>query len=60
MRGVLVLDLSAPVLVTVPASDLGEEDRGLGRLALTEQDPVLAVGVGPVLRSLRVIGVVPW
>ena len=50
---VLGLEPPAPVGVpVVPARDLGEEDRRLGRLALREDDAVLAVLVGPVLEQL--------
>ena len=37
---------------TMPARDLGEKDRRLSRLALREDDAVLAVLVGPVLEQL--------
>ena len=36
----------------VPSRNLGEEDRRLGRLALREDDAVLAILIGPVLEQL--------
>ncbi len=50
--GVLGLEPAAEVGLAVPPGDLGQEDRRLGGLALAEQHPVLAGGVGPVLEQL--------
>ena len=53
VRLVLGLEPLAPVGVRrMSARDLGQEDRCLGRLALGEDDAVLAVRVGPVLEEL--------
>ena len=54
---VLRLEPAAPVGGAVAAGDLGQEDRGLGRLALAEQDAVLAVGAGrPSAEQLAGVG----
>ena len=53
VRLVLGLEPLAPVGVAgAVRADLGEEDRRLGRLALREDDAVLAIRVGPVLEQL--------
>ncbi len=51
VRGVLRIDLLAPVAVTVPARDLREEDRGLRGFPLAEQHSIFAFGAGPVLQE---------
>ena len=48
-RGAALLDPGVAVL----AGDLGEVDGRLERLDLAEEEPALAVGVGPVLEQAR-------
>ena len=50
--GVERLEAGAEVGLAVPPRHLGQVDRRLGRLALAEQHPVLASGVGPVEQQL--------
>ena len=53
VRFVLRLKPLAPVRVRLVTScDFGQEDRGLGGLALAEQDPVFSVRVRPMLEQL--------